>query len=302
MNKRARALVNRMDALVAPELEQTRPARSGHGAPQNAPAGLSIRNASADTAELEIYGVIGGGMWSDGISAGDVNALLKDVSAPNLHVRINSGGGDYFQGVAIHTALARHPATVTAFVDGMAASAASVIMLAGDVVEIAPGAMVMIHDAMTGPYGNAATLRREADLLDKVSEVIAELYADRAGEDAAHWRNLMTVNGEDGTWFTADEAVECGLADRVTEARDAEMVARNLRTWVAHLPENMRAEILQENPELSGDEPEDADTVEQSEPEAGDTPEDVPDDLSDFAFAMRMWAWRQDVTNCRTAA
>lgn len=297
MNKRQRDIVNRLDALVAPELAQARSQRylrSGR-----APAGLSIRNAGSDTAVMEIYGAIGGGGFldPDGISASDVTALLKDVTAPNLHVRINSGGGDYFQGVAIHTALARHPSVKRGTVDGLAASAATVILLACDLVEMEPGSMQMIHDAMTGPYGNAATLRREADLLDKVSEVIAEMYADRAGEDAAYWRNLMTVNREDGTWFSADEAVSVGLADRVVEhSGDAQMVARNLRKWESVLPEKVRAELPEDAP--------DDDALPETEQETGDTPEQPTEDPTpevessvdaDFAFAMRMWHWQNEM-------
>lgn len=207
--------------------------------------GLALRaraEASADApAELTIYGRIGGGGWfSEGISAADVNALLKEAGPGPLNVRINSGGGDVFDGVAIHTLLARHPGVVTCYVDGLAASAASFIMLAGDHIVSARNAFIMIHDAMTFTYGNGNTHRDAGELLDKVSVNIADMYTERAGEDVEHWRNLMTVNGEDGSWFTGQEALAAGLVDELTSSKedpeeDGE-VANRLKGWEALLP------------------------------------------------------------------
>jgi ATP-dependent protease ClpP protease subunit len=203
--------------------------------------GLALRpraEASAP-AELMAYGRIGGGGWFDeGITGADVANLLREAGPGPLNVRINSGGGDVFDGVAIHSLLARHPGTVTAYIDGLAASAASFIMLAGDRIVAARNSFVMIHDAMTMAYGNGDTLRDSADLLDKVSENIADMYAERAGEDTAYWRNLMTVNGEDGTWYTGQEALDAGLVDEITVAAPDEdaTVANRLAGWRNVLP------------------------------------------------------------------
>lgn len=210
--------------------------------------------ASADApAEIMIYGRIGGGGWFDeGITGSSIAALLKEIGPGPLNVRINSGGGDVFDGVAIHSLLARHPGTVTTYVDGLAASAASFIMLAGDRIVSARNAFVMIHDAMTSTYGNGDTHRAAGELLDKVSGNIADMYAERAGEDADHWRALMTVNGEDGTWYTGQEAMEAGLVDEITEvAEESEeadavgtrSVAALLAGWQNVLPEKIAASI-----------------------------------------------------------
>jgi ATP-dependent protease ClpP protease subunit len=208
--------------------------------------GLALRPRAegSEIAELLIYGRIGGGGWfSEGISAADVAALLKEAGPGPVNVRINSPGGDVFDGVAIHSLLARHPGVVTAYVDGIAASAASFIMLAGDRIVAARNAFVMIHDAMTFTYGNGDTHRGASDLLDKVSDNIADMYAERAGEDAEHWRNLMTVNGEDGTWYTGQEAMEAGLVDEITAATkgEDEEVADRLSGWSAFLPQRAQA-------------------------------------------------------------
>jgi ATP-dependent protease ClpP protease subunit len=212
--------------------------------------------ASADApAEIMIYGRIGGGGWFDeGITGSSVAALLKEIGPGPLNVRINSGGGDVFDGVAIHSLLARHNGVVTTYVDGLAASAASFIMLAGDRIVSARNAFIMIHDAMTGTYGNGDTHRAAGELLDKVSGNIADMYAERAGEDAEHWRALMTVNGEDGTWYTGQEAMDAGLVDEITAVADesdeenaqavgSRSVAALLAGWQAVLPEKIAASI-----------------------------------------------------------
>lgn len=209
---------------------------------------LRPRAESGETAELLIYGRIGGGGWfSEGISAADVAALLREAGPGPVNVRINSPGGDVFDGVAIHSLLARHPGTVTTYVDGLAASAASFIMLAGDRIVSARNAFVMIHDAMTVTYGNGNTHRDTGELLDKVSDNIADMYAERAGEDAAHWRDLMTVNGEDGTWYTGQEALDAGLVDELTASTkgedEDEDVAAKLSGWSAFLPEKILSSL-----------------------------------------------------------
>lgn len=225
--------------------------------------GLELRarasvSASAP-AELLIYGRIGGGGWlSDGITAVDVANALKEAGPGPVNVRINSGGGDVFDGTAIHTQLARHPGQITTYVDGLAASAASFIMLAGNHIVAARNAFIMIHDGMTYTYGNPATHREAADLLDKVSDNVADMYAERAGEDAPHWRNLMSVNGESGTWWTGQEALATGLVDEITGAEedpeeDGEVASR-LQGWSAILPERALAiayRAFEPQPELS---------------------------------------------------
>jgi len=226
MNKRHREIL----ASLAPAIDiaMTREARPGN-------ARTPVVNAlSADTTEIMIYGDIGGSMWDGGgVSAVDMAEILRNVMTPNILVRINSRGGDAFDGVAIHSLLANHSATVTTQVDGVAASAASVIMMAGDRINVARNALVMIHDAMTATYGNGATHARATELLDKVSGNIADMYSVRAGGTVEEWRNLMTVNGEDGSWFTGQEAVASGLADAVTNDTADPSVTDEARAMLA---------------------------------------------------------------------
>lgn len=161
----------------------------------------------ADITEISIYDEIG----YVGVTAGDFIRDLDSVKSSKISLRLNSPGGDVFDGIAIMNALKAHQAEVTVHIDGLAASIASVIAMAGDRVVMAKNATLMIHDAWTMGIGNSKDLRKTADLLDKTSDNIASIYADRSGTDVEQWRNLM----QDETWFSADEAVEAGLADEV---------------------------------------------------------------------------------------
>ncbi|ORM14115.1 head maturation protease, ClpP-related [Prescottella equi] len=160
-------------------------------------------------AELLIYDVIGS-YWRE-TSAQAIAEQIKDITADEITVRINSPGGSAFDGIAIMNALRAHDARVVVHVDGLAASAASVIAMAGDEIVMGPGSQMMIHEAWVFTEGDAAFLRSEADRLDKVSDSITSLYARRAGGDFDEWRALVAAE----TWFTAEEAVTAGLADRV---------------------------------------------------------------------------------------
>jgi len=166
----------------------------------------------ADSADLFIYGEIG---WE--VGANDLVMALAQLEADTITVRINSPGGDVFEGVAIYEALRSHPATVNTQIDSLAASAASFIALAGETVTISEFGQMMIHDPYTIGVGNAADLRETADLLDRQGDNIAGIYAKRAGGSVSSWRDAMRVE----TWYSSDEAVKAGLADQVKSAKDA---------------------------------------------------------------------------------
>jgi ATP-dependent protease ClpP protease subunit len=167
--------------------------------------------AQGDVTRVDVYDDIGEGGWfSEGLTAKSFAAQLAGVKGA-LEVHINSGGGDVFDGIAIGNAIRAHKGPVTTVVDGLAASIASVIAQAGQDRVAEPGSMMMIHDAFGMCVGDAAEMTQFASTLDKVSGNIAAVYADRAGGDAGDWRTVMKAE----TWYTADEAVAAGLADRV---------------------------------------------------------------------------------------
>ena len=162
--------------------------------------------ADPDEAEVMLYDEIGG--WF-GATADQFIEDLKGVTAPSLRVRVNSPGGSVFEGIAIANALRSHPANVTIQVDGIAASIASVIAMAGDRVVMAPQTMMMIHDASGLCLGNASDMEEMAELLDLISDNIADSYAARAGGTRDQWRARMRTE----TWYLPEDAVEAGLAD-----------------------------------------------------------------------------------------
>ncbi|MFC7983811.1 head maturation protease, ClpP-related [Streptomyces sp. NPDC057336] len=166
--------------------------------------------ADPDEAEVMLYDEIGG--WF-GSTADELIAELRQVTAPRMRVRVNSPGGSVFEGIAIANALRSHPASVTVQVDGIAASIASVIAMAGDRVEMAPNTMMMIHDASGLAMGNAADMEEMAELLDVISDNIADAYAARAGGTRDEWRARMRSE----TWYLPEDAVDAGLADEAVE-------------------------------------------------------------------------------------
>lgn len=179
-----------------------------------------VRNAADDPTEpatVFIFDEIGGSL---GVSAKDFAAELEAITAPEIRVRINSPGGALFDGIAIHNALRHHPARVIAYVDALAASAASVVAMGADEIVMMPGSQMMIHDASAVQDGSAADMAKMSTFLDRQSDNVADLYQRRGGGDVAEWRALMLAE----TWMFAQEAVDMGLADRVEEI-DADELA-----------------------------------------------------------------------------
>jgi ATP-dependent protease ClpP protease subunit len=181
--------------------------RPGAQLPRPAQSDTRTRvEASARSAEVFLYGVVGWDIW--------VEELVPELAAldvDEITCHVNSPGGDAFDGIALANTLVAHKAKVTMHIEGMAASAASVIAMAGDEIVAHPGSRFMAHDALCLSMGNAADHRADADLLDAVSQDIAGIYAARAGGTPDEWRQKMLAT----TWFSADEAVAAGLADRV---------------------------------------------------------------------------------------
>jgi len=166
-----------------------------------------IKNKTANAAEVYIYDEIG----YFGITAQDLVNDLNTITSENIELHLNTPGGEIFDGIAIYNALKNHNASVTVYVDALAASAGSFIAMAGDEIIMQRTAQMMIHDGHGLAIGNAADMRELADLLDKSSDNIASIYAERAGGSVEEWRTAMKAE----TWYSAEEAVEAGLADKI---------------------------------------------------------------------------------------
>lgn len=210
----------RFRGSIAPTAEVKRPVRAEVTA-----------GTDGTTGTLHIDDVIDswGGFW--GISAREFNAALAELGDVNqIQLHINSPGGEVFEGVAILNALRRHPANVTAVVDGLAASAASFIAVGADKTVMGPNSQLMIHDAWGIEIGPAADMHAMGDRLDKLSDNIASMYAGKAGGEIADWRALMVTE----TWYSDSEAVAAGLADEIEGAgddTDDELIAFDLSVF-----------------------------------------------------------------------
>ncbi|MFF6781437.1 head maturation protease, ClpP-related [Streptomyces sp. NPDC012510] len=191
--------------------ERGRAARPALPAPDGEQTWYRITNSldegGTPVGSISIYGDIGS--W--GITAASFVEELKAIDASELRVNISSPGGEVFDGLAIHNALRSHRATVMVQVDSLAASIASVIAMAGDRIVMSPHSQMMIHDAQGVACGSPEEMREYADFLDRQSENIAAVYAERAGGTKLQWRKRMQAE----TWYFADEAVAAGLADEV---------------------------------------------------------------------------------------
>ncbi|WP_104128227.1 head maturation protease, ClpP-related [Cryobacterium sp. Y57] len=174
------------------------------------------------SADVFIYDEIGESFWGGGVSASSMAVELAALDVDNLAVYINSPGGAAWDGIAIMNAIRRHRAFVTVHIDGLAASAASIIAMAGDKVIMNRGSQLMIHDASGGVYGNATDMEETAAILQKLADSLADVYAGRTGTDRAEWRDAMKAE----TWYTAEEAVAAGLADEWSDIPASQPVDR----------------------------------------------------------------------------
>jgi ATP-dependent Clp protease, protease subunit len=184
--------------------------------------------AKGSTGEIWLYDQIGPSFWGDGITDKQFQKELTALGkVTTINLRINSPGGDVFHGTTIYNLLKSHPARVVVDIDGLAASIASVVAMAGDEIRIAGNAMLMIHNPHGMAVGDAIEMRRTAALLDQVKVNLADTYAARTGNGRAQVEAWM----EDETWLTADAAVQMGFADAVTQEQRVAACFQQLQAY-----------------------------------------------------------------------
>ncbi|WP_407496892.1 head maturation protease, ClpP-related [Pseudooceanicola sp. MF1-13] len=187
--------------------------------------------------ELVLYGFVGDNFWDEGFTATDVIYALAEVGrSADITVRINSGGGYTDDGIAIYNALVAHQGNVAVIVDAMAASSASLIAMAGDTITMRAGSQMMIHGPSGVAYGKAKDLESYAESARKVGRGMAEIYAEKSGEDVEDL--LEEMEGE--IWLTPDEAVERGFATDAVKAKSSSVTAFDFRQY-ANAPERLVA-------------------------------------------------------------
>lgn len=171
-------------------------------------------DAKDDAVDIYLYDVIDD--WF-GVSATDFNKELSALKGKQVNLRINSPGGDVFSGRAMATAITNH-GNVTAYIDGLAASAATYVALAAKQVHIADGAMFMIHNAWSLAYGNKTDMRNTADLLEKIDGTIVKDYVKKTNLDESEITAMMDAE----TWLSAQEALDKGFVDSIFNGTKAE--------------------------------------------------------------------------------
>ena len=212
------------------------------------------RASASEPATLQIFDQIGEDWFGgSGISAKAFSQALQDVGQGPLVIEINSPGGNVWDGLAIYNMLRGRQAPVTTRVVGIAASIASIIALAGDTVEIADAALFMIHDPSGMVAGTSEEMRKMADALDQHAEVLAGIYSKVTGRPTSQIRAAM----KEETWFTAQEAIQFGLADKMTEEQMAIAACWHPRAVTKTAPEtvknNLRRGLEQYAEGLAGD-------------------------------------------------
>lgn len=159
---------------------------------------------------ISIYDVIGEDFWTgQGMTSKRIAGALRRIGGQDVTVNVNSPGGDFFEGIAIYNLLREHPAKVTVKVMGLAASAASVIAMAGDEIQISEIGFLMVHNAWAIAVGNRHDFNEAAATLEPFDDAMAGLYANRAGVEKAEAASWM----DEETWFNGSRAIEVGLAD-----------------------------------------------------------------------------------------
>lgn len=209
--------------------------------------GLKVRASASDSAEMILYAEIGQDFWGDGsmVSAKNFSDEIKKLApgVKNLSLRINSGGGDVFDGITIYNRLLawkkeNKARTLTVHIDGLAASIASVIALAGDEVVIGEGALFMIHLPWTFAFGNRMELDNTVNRLVDCEEQMLGIYAKKTGKERSEIRPLLEAE----TWMDADAAIEFGFVD--SKAEDTVAIAASVlkSKWMARQPEKFHSE------------------------------------------------------------
>ncbi|UGQ22196.1 head maturation protease, ClpP-related [Brucella anthropi] len=194
-----------------------------------APAALdrwnnSVKSADDDTENtISILDPIGEDWFGDGVTAKRISGALRNIGKKDVVVSINSPGGDYFEGLAIYNLLREHPAKVTVKIVGIAASAASVIAMAADEVQIARAGFIMIHNTWVVAVGDRHALRDVADWLEPFDVTATDIYAARTGLDEKEIGRMLDRE----TWIGGADAVDKGFADSLLSADEIESKANN---------------------------------------------------------------------------
>jgi len=205
---------------------------------------FEIKAKSATKAEIIIYSAIGQSYWEDSLSAKTFSDQLKalEPTVNEITVRLNSPGGDVFDGIAIYNRLKQHKAKIIVYIDGLAASIASIIALAGDEIIMGEGALLMIHLPWTFAMGNRTDLENTVNRLVDVEEQLISIYAKKTKMDRGEIRAMLEAE----TWFDADQAIEKGFVDsKVEESLPIAASIFENSKWINKAPRTFKSETAE---------------------------------------------------------
>lgn len=219
-----------------PEADQRRAVCESQWDDSKKDKGMKIIKNADKSAEILLYDDIGES-WLGGISAksfaDEVNKLGR---LTNINVRINSYGGSVHDGIAIYNTLKKNHARVTVDIDGIAASIASVIAMAGDEINIAANGFMMIHDPWSIAMGTADDFRHEAELMDKIRDSLLDTYMLKASTTRDNISDMMSKE----TWLTAQEALDIGLVTNLTgDVALAACANKEILKHMSHIPDSL---------------------------------------------------------------
>lgn len=195
----------------------------------------TITNKADGPAEISIFGPIGNTWDGEGVTASKFIKDFKAIKAQDVTITVNSPGGSLFDGLAIYTAMASSGKNITAKVMGLAASAASLVVMAASKISMPKNTHLMVHKAGNGVWGTADDMRKMAEVMDSLDQSIAATYSARTGKPI---EDIKAMLDSGDTWLTADQAVEMGFADEATE-----LVTATAMFDLDSLPENVRASL-----------------------------------------------------------
>lgn len=213
---------------------------------KNQKSSLQVINKSEKVSEILLYGSIGESFWDENsISAKQFSDELKKIpaSVKEIHLRVNSPGGSVFDGMTIHERIKgerKNGRKVIAYVDGLAASIASIIIMAADEIIVGDGSMVMIHKPMVGVQGNSLDMERMVSILDKIEEQMISIYAKKTGQSRLEISKALTEE----TYYTSEEALELGYADSKFQAEETLQLCASAMAapWLKNKPLNIKSQ------------------------------------------------------------
>jgi ATP-dependent Clp protease protease subunit len=236
----------------------------------------AVKAASEDAATVGIYEVIGEDPWTGGgMTVKRIDGILRAIGNRDVTVNINSPGGDVFEGIAIYNRLREHQGKITVQVLGVAASAASIIAMAGDEIKIGASSFLMIHNAWVLAIGNRHDMREVADFLEPFDKAMADVYVAKSGQDLADVQAAMDAE----TWFNGTQAVELGYANDVlpadelavedtakaSDTKDVNAVRRVEASLVRDMPRSAARDLINQIKGKPGA------ALDDAKPDAGDT-------------------------------